>query len=145
MVRSISLVASVLFFSMCSDRAPAGEVATASGPDRIEVLDFHTDHRCHTCLTIEELTKTVLAETYGEEMEKGTITFQLINVDREENLPVAQKFGAFGTSLVLNVVKDGEEKQVNLTDFAFLNAENEAKFTEGLKEHLQAELQNMRL
>lgn len=117
----------------------------SGGPDRIEVLDFHTDHRCKTCLTIEEMTRAVLSEDYADQMKKGTITFQLINVDKEENLPVAQKFSAFGTSLVLNVVHAGQEKQINLTDFAFMNAEDEDKFKAGLKDHLTTELQSLQL
>ena len=137
------LFSTLLLLSNCSDRVPVQELAATTDGDRIEVLDFHTDHRCKTCITIEGMTRAVLAEDYENQMEKGTITFQLINVDKEENLPMAQKFSAFGTSLVLNVINDGQEKQIDLTNFAFMNAEDEEKFKTGLKEHLTAELENM--
>ena len=135
----------LLFYAGCADKAPSQEATSAVGTDRIEVLDFHTDHRCKTCLTIEKMTKEVLADDYGDQMENGAITFQLINVDKEENLPMAQKFLAFGSSLVLNVIIGGEEKHIDLTNFAFMNAEDEEKFKAGLKEHLTSELQNIRI
>lgn len=135
----------VLFLSNCAGNAQNANSSQETAADRIEVLDFHTDHRCKTCMTIEKLTRAVLTESYAAQMENGAITFQLINVDKEENLPIAQKFGAFGTSLVLNVIQNGQEKQVDLTDFAFMNAGNEEKFTEGLKKHLETELESLQL
>jgi hypothetical protein len=139
------MLISVLFLASCSGRAQSSEIQQEKNADRIEVLDFHTDHRCKTCLTIEKLTKTILADTYAEEMEKGRITFQLINVDEEENLAIAEKFGAFGTALILNVIRNGQEKQLDLTNFAFMNADNEEKFTGGLQEKINAELKNLQL
>jgi hypothetical protein len=139
------MLVSILFLTSCSGRAQSGDIQLEKNVDRIEVIDFHTDHRCKTCLTIESLTKTILADRYAKEMENGRITFQLINVDEEENLSIAEKFGAYGTSLMLNVIRNGEEKQVDLTNFAFMNADNEEKFTRGFQEKLNAELKNLQL
>jgi major membrane immunogen (membrane-anchored lipoprotein) len=139
------MLVSILFLTSCSGRAQSGDIQLENNADRIEVIDFHTDHRCKTCLTIESLTKTILADRYAKEMENGRITFQLINVDEEENLSIAEKFGAYGTSLMLNVIRNGEEKQVDLTNFAFMNADNEEKFTRGFQEKLNAELKNLQL
>ncbi len=134
-----------LLFTNCSGTAQSGEATAVNTAGRIEVLDFHTDHRCKTCLAIEKLTKEVLSQSFADQMDKGVITFQLINVDKEENLPIAQKFGAFGTSLMLNIIQNGQEKQVDLTDFAFMNAGDEGKFTRGLREKLNFELKNLQL
>jgi hypothetical protein len=139
------MLVSILFLTSCSGRAQSGDIQLEKNVDRIEVIDFHTDHRCKTCLTIESLTKTILADRYAKEMENGRITFQLINVDEEENLSIAEKFGAYGTSLMLNVIRNGEEKQVDLTNFAFMNADDEEKFTRGFQEKLNAELKNLQL
>ena len=144
-IRQCLLLVLAFFLASCSGNAQTNEPPPEITASRIEVLDFHTDHRCKTCLAIENLTKTVLADSYAKEVEEGKVTFQLINVDEEENLAVAQKFGAFGTSLMLNVIQNGQEKQVDLTDFAFMNADDEEAFTRGLQERINAELKNLQL
>lgn len=73
------LISALMFFGGCSGNAQSQKSTAASGPGRIEVLDFHTTHRCKTCLAIEQFTKEVLAEAYAGEMEKGLITFRLIS------------------------------------------------------------------
>ena len=132
-----------LFLAGCSSNAQSTDATAISRGDQIEVLDFHTDHRCQTCLTIERLTKAVLQDSFAEQMASGTITFRLINVDEEENFPLAQKFGAFGTSLIINTIQDGEAHFIDLTDFAFMTATNESKFSQELREKIQSELSNL--
>jgi hypothetical protein len=134
---------SSFFLMMCTGTAQQSPQAEESVSDKIEVFDFHTDHRCKTCLTIEKLTKSILQNEYSTEMEEGIITFQLINADDKENFDIAKKFGAFGTSLIINVIQNGEESFVDLTKFAFLNAANSTKFTEGFQEHIDTELKKL--
>lgn len=138
------LMPALMFLTGCSGNAQSQKTTAASGPDRIEVLDFHTTHRCRTCLTIEQLAKEVLAGPYAGEMEKGLITFRLINADEEANEAIVKKYLAFGTTLIISTVSKGQETYIDLTDFAFMNAGNEAKFKAGLKEQLEASLQKIR-
>ncbi|MCO6477828.1 MAG: hypothetical protein J5I94_14455 [Phaeodactylibacter sp.] len=141
------LIAALMFFAGCSGNAQSQgqkKAAAAAGESRIEVLDFHTEHRCKACLAIEQFTKEVLAETYAGEMDKGVITFRLINADEEANAAIVEKYLAFGTTLIINTVAKGGESHVDLTSFAFMNAGNEAKFKAGLKEQLEASLKKIR-
>ena len=133
-----------MVFTGCSGKAQTPKSTPAAGPNRIDVLDFHTTHRCRTCLTIEQLTKEVLAESYPGEIEKGLIAFRLINADEEANEAIVKKYLAFGTTLVISTVSNGQETSVDLTDFAFMNADNATKFKAGLKERLEASLQKVR-
>lgn len=94
---------------------------------KIEVIQFHSEHRCKTCNKIEELTKETL-KTYPE------IKFYLINVDDKKNEKKAEQFEATGTALFLYNPKTGKKK--DLTDFAFMNAGNKEKFIEGLKKEI---------
>ena len=52
---------------------------------KIEVLDFHSTHRCMTCNAIETNTKYTLDTYFPNEMKEAKITFQVINVDEKEN------------------------------------------------------------
>ena len=137
----------LLFFASCSGNAQSQgqkKALSTNNGSRVEVLDFHTTHRCKACLAIEDNTRRLLAESYADEMKKGLITFRLINADDEANAAIVKKYLAFGTTLVINTVHDGQESHVDLTSFAFMNADNKEQFTSGIKEHLDASLKKIR-
>ncbi|MBK6623153.1 MAG: hypothetical protein IPH04_05290 [Saprospirales bacterium] len=128
----------------CTAQPPTRTIVQATGPNRIEVLDFHNEHRCATCLEIERLTKKILAEGYSDAVKKGLITFKLINVDEKANGAMVDKYTAYGTTLIISSVKNGKEEFVDLTNFAFMNYNKEGKFSAGIKEELDAALQKVR-
>ncbi|MBD0852063.1 nitrophenyl compound nitroreductase subunit ArsF family protein [Maribacter arenosus] len=110
---------------------------------KIEVLDFHSTHRCMTCNAIEANTKYTLETYFAKELKENKITFQVINVDEKENEKIAEKFEAAGTSLFLNVIKNGEETQINLTDFAFMNGNDREAFSQELKTKIDKEFKTL--
>ncbi|MBK7409523.1 MAG: hypothetical protein IPL49_02010 [Saprospirales bacterium] len=131
-------------FSNCTGQEPVKTVLQSSGPNRIEVLDFHNEHRCATCLTIEQLTKELLADNYADAQQKGLITFRLINADEKANGAIVDRYTAYGTTLIISSVKGGTEEFVDLTNFAFMNFNKEEKFKETLKKELDAALKRIR-
>lgn len=94
----------------------------------LEIIQFHSENRCKTCNKIEKLSKQT-KNTFED------VNFQLINVDDQENEAIARKFEASGTALFLHNTATGEFK--NITEFAFMNANNEEKFVQLLKEELK--------
>jgi hypothetical protein len=93
----------------------------------VEVIQFHSEHRCMTCNKIEKLTRTAL-KSFPD------IPFSLVNVDDAKNEKKAAQFEATGTALFLYNPKTGKKK--DLTDFAFMNADNEAQFDKELKKEI---------
>lgn len=108
--------------------------------NKIEVIDFHSTHRCITCKAIESNTKLVLETDFAKELKNGTISFQVVNVDDENNYKLAEKFQATGTALFLNVISDGEEKQIDLTQFGFKYGKNSEEFKKRLKSRIENQL-----
>jgi len=117
----------------------AQQPATATGT-RIDVIDFHNEHRCKTCLTIQSLTEEVLNTTFAAQKKAGTITFRLVNVEDAANEKIAEDFGAYGTALFLHVHKNGKAEKIDLTEWAFMNANDAAKFKAELTSKLRAVL-----
>jgi len=111
-----------------------------SNSNKIEVIDFHSTHRCMTCNAIEANTKYTLKTYFSSEMEKGIITFQSVNVDKKVNFAKAEKFQASGTSLFLNVIIDGNETIVDLTEFAFRKGRDQEAFSKELASQLDNQL-----
>ena len=95
----------------------------------VEIIQFHSEHRCVTCLKIEELTKEALKSYTG-------IPFRLINVDDPKNEKMAEKFEAAGTAVFIYNPKTGKKK--DMTDFAFMNAGNKTKFLEGMRKEISS-------
>ena len=93
-----------------------------------------------TCNAIESNTKYTLETYFSKELKANKITFKTINVDEEENFKTAEKFEATGTSLFLNVIVDGTETAINLTDFAFMNGRDTKAFSDELKSKIDVEL-----
>ena len=93
----------------------------------IEVYYFHNTRRCATCQAVESVTKSTLEESYPEQMKKGTITFQSLNLEDDVNEPLARELHVSGQTLLF--VKNDKKK--DLTNDAFLYARtNPEKFQE---------------
>ncbi|GAB4408412.1 MAG: hypothetical protein OHK0039_11490 [Bacteroidia bacterium] len=133
-----SLFIALLFSVACAGDASTphsttARAATTAHVVRLEVLDFHTTHRCRSCLAIEKLTRETLDTYFATEQANGRIVFRLVDTDASENAALAERFGAFGTTLILNL-EAGQRSQVrDITDFAFKRAWDRAQFQAELK------------
>jgi hypothetical protein len=103
--------------------------AQTTSKSGVEIIQFHSEHRCVTCLKIEELTKETIKSYSG-------ISFKLINVDDAKNEKMAEKFEASGTAVFIYNPKTGKKK--DMTDFAFLNAGNKTKFIASMKREISS-------
>jgi len=138
----ILLTLSVMLFS-CNGKAQSKQSKSSNLDTKIEVIDFHSTHRCITCNAIEKHTKYTLNTYFATELKKGKITFQSINVDEETNYEIAKKYEASGTSLFLNIVIDNKETILNLTDFAFSKGRDKKAFSDELKVKIEAQLKKL--
>lgn len=94
----------------------------------IELIQFHSEHRCMTCNLIEKLTRETL-KAYPD------ITFKLINVDESKNEKIAEEFEASGTAVFL--YNPATKAKKDLTDFAFMNVKTRPEaYKKGLKKEI---------
>ncbi|MHB1106734.1 MAG: nitrophenyl compound nitroreductase subunit ArsF family protein [Lutibacter sp.] len=137
-----TLIVSLFLFS-CTGKAQNKTAVKQVKGNSIEVIDFHSTNRCMTCKAIEANTKYTLDTYFANELKSGKIVFKIVNVDKKENEQFAEKFEATGTALFLNVIKDGKEKHVDLTNFAFMNGTDQKTFSEQLKETIATQLKSL--
>ena len=107
--------------------------AQAKKTTTIQVIQFHSEHRCMTCNKIEELTKVALKKY-------PTIPFLLVNADDKKNEKQCTQFQAYGSSLFLYNSKTKKIK--NLTEMAFMNAGDQNKFIKEFKKNMDAFLKS---
>ncbi|MCC5945697.1 MAG: hypothetical protein JJT94_12240 [Bernardetiaceae bacterium] len=132
----LSLIALFFVFGNSAQAQTLNTKTTAS--TQLEVIYFHSAHRCKTCNQIEKMTKKVLQENYAEEMKNGKIAFKTYNVDEAANEKIAESYEAAGSALFLNQTKNS--KRTDLTSFGFTNAFNETVFTQKLQSYIAEQL-----
>lgn len=137
------MILCLLFVSCGGSTTESEQKIISNKSDRIEVLDFHLTHRCVTCNAIEANTKYTLETYFSSQLEDQIITFDVINIDKDVNSKMVNKFKAAGTSLKLNIIKGGKETQVDLTSFAFMYGKDQKSFSEQLKVKLDSYLKEL--
>ena len=142
-IKLFTVLAMALLLTCCSGQSNSKEESVDQTISKIEVLDFHSTHRCMTCNAIEANTKYTLNTYFAKELTAEKISFHVINVDEKENEEVAEKFEASSTALILNVIKGGKETQINLTSFAFLKGTDQEAFSKELKAKIDMELKTL--
>jgi len=150
-IQLFSIIILAILFTACSgadkpspDRSKTIATAAANASaSMLEVIDFHSTRRCTRCQMIEANTLHTLDTYFGDELISGKISLRIINVDEEKNFEIAERFEAIGTSLFLNLIKDGKETHIDLTNFAFKNWENQDVFSKELKSKISAELKKI--
>jgi hypothetical protein len=119
----------LLFISYNGNSQTKKTTTKSTVKSNIEIIQFHSEHRCMTCNKIEELTRETL-KNYP------TIPFSLVNVDDKKNEKIAEQFQATGTALFLYNPKT--KKKQDLSDMAFMNAGDKDKFMKELKKKIEA-------
>src|SRR3989339_1468483 len=111
---------------------------TVSENLKLQVFYFHVTNRCATCNGIEANVRKVLETNYAKEMRSGEINFKSLNVDEQENKALAEKYQAYGASLHLVKIEKGQEKDNDLTDYAFTFSRPQPEvFLKGMKDTIQ--------
>lgn len=93
---------------------------TNARPAQVDVYYFHATNRCPTCEAIERETKKTIQGSFAEQYENGTVKLHILNLDDKDNKALVNKYGIYGSSLILVPANGGEV--VNLTNKAFLYA-----------------------
>lgn len=122
---SVFAVVGMMLLSVDGKAQQTQQTTTAA----IEVIQFHSEHRCVTCVQIEKLTRAILEKNF-----KG-VPFKLVNVDDSKNAKMAEQFEAAGTALYLFNPKTGKKK--DLTQFAFMKAFDDKAFETELKKYIE--------
>lgn len=113
----------------------------------VVVYFFHTAERCVSCNRMEAFTKRALDRHFGDEVREGRLSFRDINMDDSANRDLAERYGAFTSSIVLVRIRNGKEEQTKLLEDAwslagFAGSEEEflgmmktevTRFTEGVE------------
>ena len=91
-----------------NESGPAGAVPNPA-QDGLVVYYFHTTFRCHSCLTIERLTRETLNEQFADDLRSGAIRWQEVNYEEPANEPFISRYNLYTKQVILSAVKGGRE------------------------------------
>jgi len=77
---------------------------------------------------------------FKDELASGKVTFQSIDVQDSKNAAIVQKYGAYGSQLFINTIKDGSDHIEQVTDIWFVIGDDEA-FVEIVKDKIERSLE----
>lgn len=124
----------MLLFVSCNGNAQTNTAAVKSNATAtIQVIQFHSEHRCMTCNKIEVLARVALKKY-------PAIPFSLVNADDKKNEKLCTQFEAYGSSLFLYNTKTKKIK--NLTEMAFMNAGDQDKFIKEFNKNMDTFLKS---
>ena len=78
--------------------------------EKLEIYHFHKTNQCYSCKTVGAYAEETINIYFKDELDKGIIIFDHINIDLLENKDLAVKYGATGSSLWIGTYKN---KQFN--------------------------------
>jgi len=78
--------------------------------DMIIVYYFHGNFRCHSCLTIEQLTRDAVLGGFEEELQDGRLALRIINMQDPLNRTYVEDFQLEYYMVVLERIGDGERQ-----------------------------------
>lgn len=96
----------------------------ADRKDVVEILYFHGNQRCPTCLAIEKYTKEVVDANFSNQVKQSSVRFKVIDISTPEGERIADNYKVTWSSLFVNQWKNGKEVRKDLTQMAFMNARN---------------------
>jgi len=70
---------------------------------------FHTTYRCVSCKKIEAYSKEAIESGFADQLENGTLTFQSVNIDEDENKHFIKDYQLYTKSLVICNMDDGKQ------------------------------------
>ena len=95
-------------------------------PNRVDVIYFHVNQRCPTCLCFEQQVNHVVEAYFGDAINSGKLTYRVLNAQQEQNIDIARKYGAVGSQLFINTVVNGDDHIEDIQDIWNWNCRNNA-------------------
>jgi len=84
--------------------------------NRVDVIYFHVNQRCPTCLCFEQQVNHVIEAYFSDEINSGKLTYKVLNAQQEQNADIARQYGAVGSQLFINTVVNGEDHIEDIQD-----------------------------
>jgi hypothetical protein len=114
-------------------------------PNRVDVIYFHVNQRCPTCLCFEERVNHIIEADFNDEISSGRLTYKVLNAQQVQNAEIARKYGAVGSQLFINTVVNGEDHIKDIQDIWNWNCRyNAPNFDRNVRSSIESSLKGLK-
>ncbi len=107
--------------------------------DRVELVYFHRTQRCAPCIYAEDGVRYTLQKYFAEELANSIVSFEVYDLGKEKNAAVIEQYGAYTSSLFINVIRDGMDNIEEVNEIWLVVGDNDA-FIETVKSRIKETL-----
>jgi len=115
---------------------------STNGTNVVEVVYFHRTQRCYSCRYAGDTTKYTVETYFANELANGKLVFKMVDVQDKANASIAERYGAYGSSLFINEIIDGIDHIEPVTDIWYVVGKDE-KFIKVVREVIEKHLGNI--
>jgi len=128
--------------SACSNPAPTTTPPhePSGPPDRVDIVYFQQGKPCHCIAVVGETIQATMFLYFQEEQSSGKLTFQIVDLDENENAAIAKKYNAAPFSLFINVVTGDSEHIVAVPEIWLPTGGGRDNLEEFLKSKIEKSL-----
>jgi hypothetical protein len=119
-------------------------IAATPLADRVVVRYFHRTARCDNCLKFEAYADTALRRSFSDELAGGVLEWRVVNVDDTTNAHFLEDYGLSGISLIISIVRGGDESDWRSLDAIWDLVDDESAFAEYVAYEVGIELGRLR-
>lgn len=105
---------------------------------KLIVYYFHTNFRCHSCVTIEKLARQAVTDGFSNELKNGRIEFREVNVEENGNEHFTKDYELYTKSVILSDMKNGKEASWKNLEKVWQLLQNEQKFIDYIQTEVKA-------
>jgi len=103
-------------------------VDTAAAKEGVVAYYFHRNKRCPTCNKIEELFVQTIHERFSEQLDNGTLHYEVINIEEAGNQHLEEDYELIAQAVVIVRNKEGVEREWKNLEKIWELAWDEKKF-----------------
>jgi hypothetical protein len=104
----------------------------------VVVYYFHGNQRCPTCFKLEKYSNEAVQSAFADALKNGKIVWKVINVEEKGNEHYAEDYKLYTKSVIVSVVKNGEEINWKNLDKIWELVPDETKFKEYITKEVRA-------
>lgn len=104
---------------------------------KVIVFYFHGNIRCYTCKRIEQLTVKAVTEAFNNEIKKGLIELQVLNVEDPKYRHFINDYQLYTRSVVVSDFRQGKQKRWKNLQKVWELVHNEEAFGKYIKQEVQ--------
>jgi len=114
-----------------------GDKTSGTEDRKVIVFYFHGNFRCYTCKRIEQLTVKAVTEAFNDEIKKGLVELQVLNVEDSQYRHFINDYRLYTKSVIVSDVIEGKEKRWKNLQKIWELVHNEKAFNQYIQKEVE--------